>query len=314
MLIYGLVGIFKKRQNFRKKGAYILNKQTIGFIGTGVMGSSMAHHLLKGGHPVHVYTRTKKKAESLIEEGAIWEDSVAEIARVAEVVITIIGTPKDVEDVYFGENGLIENAKPGTFLVDMTTSKPSLAVEIYERAKEKGLHALDAPVSGGDVGARNAKLAIMVGGDEEDFETIFPIFKLMGENIVHQGKAGAGQHTKMVNQISIAPAMIGLCEALVYTKKAGLDPEKVLATISTGAAASWNLSNYAPRMLKGDFAPGFAIKHYIKDMKIALESAAEMNLTTPGLELALKMYEELAAKGEGESGIHALIKYFDEAF
>lgn len=290
-----------------------MSKQTIGFIGTGVMGSSMAHHLLKAGHPLHVYTRTKKKAEPLIEEGAIWEDSVAELAKKVEIVITIIGTPKDVEEVYFGEGGLIENAKPGTYLVDMTTSKPSLAIEIYERAKEKGIHALDAPVSGGDVGARNAKLAIMVGGDEEDFEAILPIFQVMGENIVLQGKAGAGQHTKMVNQISIAPAMIGLAEALIYTKKAGLDPEKVLKTISTGAAASWNLTNYAPRILACDFAPGFAIKHYIKDMKIALESAAEMNLTMPGLELALKMYEELANRGEGESGIHALIKYFDEA-
>lgn len=290
-----------------------MSKQTIGFVGTGVMGSSMAHHLLKAGHPLHVYTRTKKKAEPLIEEGAIWEDSVAELAKKVEIVITIIGTPKDVEEVYFGEDGLIENAKPGTYLVDMTTSKPSLAVEIYERAKEKGIHALDAPVSGGDVGARNAKLAIMVGGDEEDFEAILPIFQVMGENIVLQGKAGAGQHTKMVNQISIAPAMIGLAEALIYTKKAGLDPEKVLKTISTGAAASWNLTNYAPRILACDFAPGFAIKHYIKDMKIALESAAEMNLTMPGLELALKMYEELAGRGEGESGIHALIKYFDEA-
>lgn len=290
-----------------------MSKQTIGFIGTGVMGSSMAHHLLKAGHPLHVYTRTKKKAEPLIEEGAIWEDSVAELAKKVEIVITIIGTPKDVEEVYFGEDGLIENAKPGTYLVDMTTSKPSLAIEIYERAKEKGIHALDAPVSGGDVGARNAKLAIMVGGDEEDFEAILPIFQVMGENIVLQGKAGAGQHTKMVNQISIAPAMIGLAEALIYTKKAGLDPEKVLKTISTGAAASWNLTNYAPRILACDFAPGFAIKHYIKDMKIALESAAEMNLTMPGLELALKMYEELAGRGEGESGIHALIKYFDEA-
>lgn len=289
-----------------------MSKQTIGFIGTGVMGSSMAHHLLKAGHPLHVYTRTKKKAEPLIEEGAIWEDSVAELAKKVEIVITIIGTPKDVEEVYFGEGGLIENAKPGTYLVDMTTSKPSLAIEIYERAKEKGIHALDAPVSGGDVGARNAKLAIMVGGDEEDFEAILPIFQVMGENIVLQGKAGAGQHTKMVNQISIAPAMIGLAEALIYTKKAGLDPEKVLKTISTGAAASWNLTNYAPRILACDFAPGFAIKHYIKDMKIALESAAEMNLTMPGLELALKMYEELAGRGEGESGIHALIKYFDE--
>lgn len=273
----------------------------------------MAGHLLKAGYPLHVYTRTKEKANELVEDGAIWEESVAHIARVADVVITIIGTPQDVEEVYFGENGLIENAKEGAYLVDMTISKPSLAIDIYKRAKEKGIHALDAPVSGGDVGARNAKLAIMVGGDEQDFNTILPIFEVMGEKIVLQGGAGAGQHTKMVNQISIAPAMIGLAEALIYTKKAGLDPDKVLDTISTGAAASWNLSNYAPRIIEGDFAPGFAIKHYIKDMKIALEAAAEMNLNMPGLELALKMYEELARRGEEESGIHALIKYFDDA-
>ena len=287
------------------------NKQTIGFIGTGVMGKSMAHHLMKAGYALHVYTRTKEKANELIQEGAIWESTVAELTNASDVVITMIGTPADVEEVYFGKNGIIENAKPGTYIIDMTTSKPSLAIEIYEKAKVKGIYALDAPVSGGDVGAKNAKLAIMVGGDEEAFEKMTPIFNIMGENIILQGEAGAGQHTKMVNQISIAPAMIGLCEALMYAEKAGLDPESVLGSISTGAAGSWSLSNYAPRMIKGDFAPGFAIKHYIKDMKIALESAQEMNLSTPGLSLALEMYEELAKRGWEESGIHALIKYFE---
>src|SRR5690625_760218 len=288
-----------------------MSKQTIGFIGIGVMGKSMAGHLLKAGYPLHIYTRTKEKANELVEDGAIWEESVAHIARVADVVITIIGTPQDVEEVYFGENGLIENAKEGAYLVDMTTSKPSLAIDIYKRAKEKGLHALDAPVSGGDVGARNAKLAIMVGGDEQDFNTILPIFEVMGEKIVLQGGAGAGQHTKMVNQISIAPAMIGLCEALIYAEKAGLQPNKVLESISTGAAGSWSLDNYAPRMIQGDFAPGFAIKHYIKDMKIALESAQEMKMDTPGLSLALEMYEKLASMGEDESGIHGLLKFYE---
>lgn len=287
------------------------NKQTIGFIGTGVMGKSMAHHLMKAGYALHVYTRTKEKANELIQEGAIWESTVAELTNASDVVITMIGTPADVEEVYFGKNGIIENAKPGTYIIDMTTSKPSLAIEIYEKAKVKGIYALDAPVSGGDVGAKNAKLAIMVGGDEEAFDKMAPIFNIMGENIILQGEAGAGQHTKMVNQISIAPAMIGLCEALMYAEKAGLDPESVLRSISTGAAGSWSLSNYAPRMIKGDFAPGFAIKHYIKDMKIALESAQEMNLSTPGLSLALEMYEELAKRGWEESGIHALIKYFE---
>lgn len=286
-------------------------KQSIGFIGTGVMGKSMASHLLKNGYPLHIFTRTKEKATELIEEGAIWEETVADIAQKADVIITMIGTPEDVENVYFSENGLLAHAKSGTFMIDMTTSKPSLAVKIYEHAKEKGIHTLDAPVSGGDVGAKNAKLAIMVGGAEQDFNDMLPILKVMGENIILQGEAGAGQHTKVVNQVSIAPAMIGVCEALIYAQKAGLDPKTVLSSISTGAAGSWSLDNYAPRMIEGDFAPGFAIKHYIKDMKIALESAREMNLSTPGLTLALKMYEELAKAGESESGIHALLKYYE---
>ncbi|MEJ8778049.1 NAD(P)-dependent oxidoreductase [Pseudogracilibacillus sp. ICA-222130] len=287
-------------------------KATIGFIGIGVMGESMARHLMNAGYPLHIFTRTKKKAHTLMEEGAIWEDSVTNIAKKSDIIITIIGTPKDVEDVYFNRNGLIAHAKPGTYLIDMTTSKPSLAKEIYEKAKEKDLHALDAPVSGGDVGAKNAKLAIMVGGEENVFREMLPIFQIMGENIRLQGPAGSGQHTKAVNQISIAPAMVGLCEALMYAKNAGLDPKEVLASISTGAAGSWSMDNYAPRMIDGNFDPGFAIKHYIKDMKIALESAKEMNMQTPGLELALTMYEKLAEIGESENGIHALLKYYEE--
>lgn len=287
-----------------------MKKQTIGFIGTGLMGNSMAEHLLDAGYPVHVYNRTKSKAENLLENGAIWEDSPAAIAQKTNVIITIIGTPKDVENIYLGENGIIANAKEGSILIDMTTSKPSLAVKIYETAREKGIHALDAPVSGGDIGARNAKLAIMVGGDKETYNTVLPIFNVMGENIVLQGPAGAGQHTKAVNQIAIAPGMIGVCEALIYAKKSGLDPTTVLSSISTGAAGSWSLSNYGPRIIAGDYAPGFAIKHYIKDMRIALESSEEMGLETPGLKLALEMYEKVAAMGEEESGTHALVKYF----
>ena len=287
-------------------------KATIGFIGIGVMGESMARHLMNAGYPVHIFTRTKAKAHTLMEEGAIWEDSVTNIAKKSDIIITMIGTPKDVEDVYFNSAGLIAHAKQGTYLIDMTTSKPSLAKEIYEKAKEKDLHALDAPVSGGDVGAKNAKLAIMVGGEENVFNEMLPIFQIMGENIRLQGPAGSGQHTKAVNQISIAPAMVGLCEALMYAKNAGLDPKEVLASISTGAAGSWSMDNYAPRMIDGNFDPGFAIKHYIKDMKIALESAQEMNMQTPGLELALAMYKKLAEKGEGENGIHALLKYYEE--
>lgn len=286
-------------------------KKTIGFIGTGVMGKSMAQHLLNAGHPVHVYNRTKQKAESLIENGAIWEDTVAALAKKVDVVITIIGTPKDVEEIYFDSDGLIENVKPGSYLIDMTTSSPKLAEKIYEKAKEKGIHALDAPVSGGDVGAREAKLAIMVGGDEAAFYEMLPIFEVMGNNIQLLGGAGAGQHTKMVNQITIAPMMVGLCEAIMYMKKAKLDPYKVLDTISTGAAGSWTLENYTPRILEGNLEPGFAIKHYIKDLKIAIESAQEMGLDTPGVKLALEMYEKLAAMGEGETGIHGLIKYYE---
>src|SRR5690625_1334299 len=292
-------------------GKHDMKKQIIGFIGTGVMGKSMALHLLKAGHPLHVFTRTKEKADELIEQGAVWKNTIAELSKVSDVIITMIGTPKDVEQVYFGEYGIINHAQPGTSVIDMTTSKPSLAVEDYQRAKEKNIFALDAPVSGGDVGARNAKLAIMVGGEKKVFDEMLPILEVMGENIILQGDAGAGQHTKMVNQISIAPAMIGLCEALIYAEKAGLQPNKVLESISTGAAGSWSLDNYAPRMIQGDFAPGFAIKHYIKDMKIALESAQEMKMDTPGLSLALEMYEKLASMGEDESGIHGLLKYFD---
>lgn len=286
-------------------------KQTIGFIGTGVMGKSMAMHLQNAGYPLRVFTRTKEKALELIENGAKWDDSVKELAAQSDIIITMIGTPKDVEEVYLGESGILENAKSGTYVIDMTTSSPKLAAEIYEAAKDKGIFALDAPVSGGDIGAKNATLAIMVGGDKEAFDYVLPIFEVMGENIILQGSAGSGQHTKMVNQITIAPMMIGMCEALIYAKKSGLNPESVLKSISTGAAGSWSLSNYAPRILKGDLDPGFAIKHYIKDMKIALESAKEMNIDVPGLELAYKMYEQLAEKGEAESGIHALIKYYE---
>lgn len=289
-----------------------MSQQTIGFIGMGVMGKSMAEHLLNAGYPVHVYNRTKSKADPLVEQGAIWEDSVKDIASKSDVIITIIGKPQDVENVYLSEDGIVQHAKPGSYAIDMTTSKPKLATKIYEQAKEKGIHALDAPVSGGDVGAKNAKLTIMVGGEKTAYDAILPIFERMGENIVLQGEAGAGQHTKMVNQIAIAPGMIGICEALLYAKDAGLDPTTVLSSIESGAAGSFSLSNYGPRIIEGDFSPGFAIKHFIKDMQIALESAEEMGLETPGLKLALDMYEKVAAKGEWESGTHALLKYYRE--
>ncbi|GAB2555956.1 NAD(P)-dependent oxidoreductase [Gracilibacillus alcaliphilus] len=285
--------------------------KTVGFIGTGVMGKSMARHLMEAGHPVHVYTRTKAKALDLIEDGAVWQDDAARLTQQSDVVITMVGYPQDVEGVYLGENGIIANANTGTFLIDMTTSDPLLAEKIYQAAAAKGLHSLDAPVSGGDVGAINAKLAIMVGGTPSDFEAMLPIFELMGENIVLQGPPGAGQHTKMANQVAIASNMIGVTEAIMYAKKAGLDPVRVLKSISTGAAGSWSLSNLAPRMIKNDTDPGFYIKHFIKDMKIALTNAKKMNLITPGLALSLELYEELAEKGLEDRGTQALIAWYN---
>ena len=289
-----------------------LDKQStvVGFVGTGVMGKSMAGHLLKAGYKVMVYNRTKAKAQELLGQGAVWANQPADIAAACNVVITMVGYPKDVEDIYLGKNGMLNNAKKGAYFIDMTTSSPTLAKRIYEAAKQLEMHSLDAPVSGGDVGAKEARLAIMVGGDKEAFEAVLPIFNLMGKNIVLQGGAGAGQHTKMANQIAIAANMMGVCEAIAYAKKAGLDTDNVLKSIETGAAGSWSLSNLAPRMLAGNFAPGFYIKHFIKDMKIAIDSATEMGLKTPALELALKLYQELAGKGEENSGTQALFKYY----
>ncbi|MEC5424650.1 NAD(P)-dependent oxidoreductase [Virgibacillus sp. C22-A2] len=288
----------------------VTNKTKIGFIGTGVMGKSMILNLIHAGYSISIHTRTKQKAEELINNGATWRNSVAELSQSAEVIITMVGYPSDVEAVYFGENGILENAKPGTYVIDMTTSSPSLAIDIFNQAHHKGIYALDAPVSGGDVGARNGTLAIMAGGDQQTFDTILPIFEVVGHNILLQGNAGAGQHTKLANQITIASNMIGVCEAILYAKKAGLDPERVLKSITTGAAGSWSLSNLGPRMIQGDYAPGFYVKHFIKDMTIALESAEEMELTTPGLSLSLELYKELAENGENDSGTQALIKLF----
>jgi 3-hydroxyisobutyrate dehydrogenase len=284
----------------------------IGFVGTGVMGKSMAGHLLKAGYPLVVYTRTKEKASELIKHGAEWAETPLEVAKKANVIITIVGYPADVEEVYLGENGIITNGRENTYVIDMTTSTPTLAKKIYEEAGKKGMHAIDAPVSGGDIGARDAKLSIMAGGDRDAFLAVEPIFNLLGTNIVYQGKAGAGQHTKMCNQIAIASNMIGVCEAVVYAEKAGLDPRTVLQSISSGAAGSWSLSNLAPRIIDGNFEPGFYIKHFIKDMNIALDEAEAMDMMTPGLALAKKMYAELSEKGEENSGTQALYKYWDK--
>ncbi|GAB3045576.1 NAD(P)-dependent oxidoreductase [Virgibacillus ainsalahensis] len=285
---------------------------TIGFIGTGVMGKSMAANLQNAGYSISVYTRTKGKAEELLTNGAVWKSTVTELTQSSDVIITMVGYPADVEEIYFGKNGILENAKAETYVIDMTTSKPALAINIYNQAKQKNIHVLDAPVSGGDVGAKNGTLAIMVGGEQDVYDKVKPIFDIIGENIILQGEAGAGQHTKLANQITIASNMIGVCEAISYSRKAGLEPERVLESITTGAAGSFSLSKLGPRMLKDDYAPGFYVKHFIKDMTIALESAQEMGLSTPGLSLSLDLYKELAEKGENDSGTQALIKLFEQ--
>lgn len=281
-------------------------KQKVGFIGIGVMGGGMAANILKGGYELAVYNRTKAKAQKLIDAGALWKTSVAEIASWADVVITIVSYPKDVEAVYFGADGILENAKKGTCVVDMTTSSPSLAIKISEAAAAKGIHAMDAPVSGGDIGAKNGTLCIMAGGDEETFEKLTPIFSLMGKSIMLQGGPGAGQQTKMCNQICIAANIMGVCESMSYAQKAGLDREKVLKTLEAGGAASWQLSAYAPRIFKGDDAPGFYIKHFVKDMRIALEEAARMGLDLAALGLSKSQFDKLMDEGKGDLGTQAL--------
>jgi len=278
----------------------------IGFIGTGVMGASMAMNVMRGGYPLAVYNRTKERALPLTHQGAVWMDTVAELSAWADAVITIVGYPKDVEQVYFGKDGILENARAGSFTIDMTTSKPKLAKKIYKAAKEKGISALDAPVSGGDIGAKNATLTIMAGGDQEAFEALTPVFQRMGSNITLLGGAGFGQHTKLCNQIAIAGAIMGVCESLAYAKKAGLDPESVLKCISSGAASSWQLSGNAPRMLKDDYAPGFYIKHFVKDMGIAIEEAEELGLAAPALKLAKSLYDMLVEEGKENLGTQAL--------
>ena len=287
-------------------------KTVVGFAGLGVMGQSMAGHLMDAGFDLLVYNRTKEKAKKLIDRGAVWKDDPFALAAESDVVITMVGYPADVEEIYLGERGLLAGARTGTVLIDMTTSSPDLAARIAEEGKKKGVSVLDAPVSGGDRGAREATLSIMVGGDEKVFEDMAPLFSVMGKGIVLQGGPGSGQHTKMANPIAIAAGMMGVCEAVVYAKKAGLDPERVLSSISAGAAGSWSLSNLAPRMLKGDFAPGFFVKHLIKDMKIALEEAGRMKMETPGLAKTLELYEELASLGFENDGTQALYKLYDK--
>ncbi|TVR46834.1 MAG: NAD(P)-dependent oxidoreductase [Puniceicoccaceae bacterium] len=289
-----------------------MSKPALAFIGTGVMGRSMAGHLLDAGYPLFVYNRTRSKSDDLVARGAVWKDSPADAAREAAVVITIVGYPRDVEAVYLGAGGILAALPEGGLAIDMTTSSPLLARRIAEEGARRGLACLDAPVSGGDRGAREATLSIMVGGDEATFARALPLFEAMGKNIVLQGGPGAGQHTKMSNQIAIASIMVGVAESLAYAKKAGLDPERVLQCIASGAAGSWSLSNLAPRALKGDYAPGFFVKHFIKDMKIALESAEAMQLPLPGLALARSLYEKLSAGGGDDEGTQALLRFYFE--
>ncbi|MBC1475882.1 NAD(P)-dependent oxidoreductase [Listeria grandensis] len=284
----------------------------IGFIGVGVMGASMVQNLMKAGFEVHIYTRTKSKADAVIEAGAIWHDTPQELAPHVEALITMVGYPTDVEQLYLAEDGLLTTLRSGSFAIDMTTSSPNLAKQIAEEAKEAGIAVIDAPVSGGDIGAKNGTLTIMVGGEERAFLAVEPILKAMGQSVILQGAAGAGQHTKMVNQIAIASNMIGVTEAICYAKKAGLDPEKVLASISGGAAGSWSLSNLIPRVLQEDFSPGFFIKHFIKDMRIALDEAKQMGLDLPGLAMAEQMYQQLAEAGYADNGTQTLIKYYEK--
>ncbi len=278
----------------------------IGWIGTGVMGASMCGHLVAKGFQVTLFTRSRDKAGSLLEKGASWADSPRAVAEKSDVIFSIVGFPSDVRAVMLGEEGALSGSTEGNILVDMTTSEPSLAVEIYEAAREKGVHSVDAPVSGGDVGATNGTLLIMIGGDQEVVEALEPCWDAMGQTIVYQGAAGAGQHTKMVNQTLIATNMIGVCEALLYAHQAGLDLPTVMQSVGSGAAGSWSLNNLGPRIIDGNFDPGFFVEHFIKDMGIALDEANKMGLSLPGLALAKQLYLALQAQGHGRDGTHAL--------
>ena len=282
----------------------------IALIGTGVMGQGMARNLMKNGFELTVFNRTKAKADPLVAEGAEWADTIADCVAEAEAVITIVGYPRDVEEVYLSDEGIIANAPEGCYLIDMTTTDPRLSEQIAEEAAGAGMHALDAPVSGGDKGAREGTLAIMVGGEQADFEACMPLFRAMGKNIRLMGGPGAGQHTKMANQIAIAGTIAGVCEAITYAGANGLNLRQVLDAIGTGAAGSWQMNNMAPRMLEADFEPGFYIRHFIKDLKLALEGAEDADISIPVTETVLDFYQTLEEEGHGDEGTQALIKYY----
>ena len=283
----------------------------VGFIGVGIMGKSMVRNLMKAGFELHIYARNRAKVEDVIGEGALFHDSIAACVKGCEAVITIVGFPQDVEEVYFDEGGILESADAGAYLIDMTTTSPQISVKISKEGEEKGFHVLDAPVTGGDTGAKAGTLSIMVGGKEEDFEACMPLFEAMGTNINYQGEAGCGQHAKLANQIMIAGTLTGVCEALSYAKAKGLDMPTLLKSVSTGAAGSKQLDTFGPKILEEDYAPGFFMKHFIKDMKLALVEANISGLSLEMLSLVLANYEELEAEGLGDLGTQALMKYYE---
>lgn len=280
----------------------------VGFIGLGVMGQSMAGHILDAGYELFVYNRTKSKADNLVESGAIWLDSPMEVAEQADVVITIVGYPKDIEEVYYGEQGLFNGAHSDSIFIDMTTSTPSLAIELAEKSKERGIGILDAPVTGGDVGAREGRLAVLVGGDEDVLEKARPVIESFAASITRFGVSGAGQHAKVVNQIMVAGTMLGLAEMMAYAKQADLDLTELIDTIGAGAASNRSLENYGPRIIKKDYSPGFFVKHFVKDLKIALDEAEKMSLDLPMTQLAHKLYTQLAEIGHADEGTQAIVK------
>ena len=283
----------------------------VGFIGVGIMGKSMVRNLMKAGFELHIYARNRAKVEDVIGEGALFHDSIAACVKGCEAVITIVGFPQDVEEVYFDEGGILESADAGAYLIDMTTTSPQISVKISKEGEEKGFHVLDAPVTGGDTGAKAGTLSILVGGKEEDFEACMPLFEAMGTNINYQGEAGCGQHAKLANQIMIAGTLKGVCEALSYAKAKGLDMPTLLKSVSTGAAGSKQLDTFGPKILEEDYAPGFFMKHFIKDMKLALVEANISGLSLEMLSLVLANYEELEAEGLGDLGTQALMKYYE---
>lgn len=286
--------------------------KSVGFIGVGIMGKSMVRNLMKAGYELHIFARTKAKAEDVIEEGAVFHDTIGDCVKERDAVITIVGFPKDVEEVYFDAGNILDSAKEGAYLIDMTTTSPKLAEEIFKEGTKRGFHVLDAPVTGGDTGAKTGTLSILAGGEKEDFEACMPLFEAMGTNINYQGKAGCGQHAKLANQIMIAGTLSGVCEALTYAKAKGLDLETVVKSVATGAAGSRQLELFAPKIMAEDFAPGFFMKHFVKDMTLALTEANRSGLCLEVLSQVLANYEELQAAGYGELGTQALMKYYEE--